>query len=411
MSWLWVAAGIARVVVGPGSQPPDIEPDDAVLFVHRANTCLPDGGIPDAETDGGLPDGGLLDAASDGGGPSTDAPITPFDAGVPPPETYVPHDAPIDGGTPDDGGLPDAGTSECGDSVMMIVQPKFTLSTSGSTFALLYVTPSAPVMRLESPTTFDDLAVATAPDVETQIVEIPDPALGTRCAGCVEGGGDYSGGGCGASGGDFWSPPSGGGGGVGGSTIATIGPYEVATKEPGSRTDLATWLDELGYVYQTSDLDALEPYIMQGWSVVAVRIAQTTSFTGGLQPISMTWAGTEMTVPLRLASQSSLTVYFAADHRYELPGAHVSFAGYTGSSYVTRNEVTDLSSDLTAYRADADDWHRDVQVIYQDEHVPVTKDCDDQGCCQSGPGTTNGLIWGSALLLVMRRRPRRHGRL
>jgi hypothetical protein len=402
MHWLWVAAGIARVVVGPGSQPPDIEPDDAVLFVHRANTCLPDGGIPDAAIDSGFPDGSV----------STDAPVTPFDAGVPPPETFVPEDAPIDGGTLDDGGLPDAGTTQCGDSVMMVVQPKFTLSTSGSTFALLYVTPAPPVMRLESPTTFDDLATATAPNIDTQIVEIPDPALGTQCAGCG-GGGEYEGGGCGGGfGGGSWSPPS-GSGGVGGSMIATIGPYEVATQQPTSRTDLATWLDELGYVYEASDLDALEPYITQGWSVVAVRISQTSSFTGGLQPLSMTWAGSEMTVPLRLASQASLTVYVAADHRYELPGAHVSFAGYTGSSYVTRNEVTDFSSDLTAYRADADDWHRDTMIVYQDEHVPVTKDCDDdQGCCQSGPGTTNGILWGSALLLLMwPGRRRRHGRL
>jgi hypothetical protein len=115
-----------------------------------------------------------------------------------------------------------------------------------------------------------------------------------------------------------------------------------------------------------------------------------------------------MTVALRLASQASLTVYFAADHRYELPGAHVSFSGYTGSSYVTRNEVSDLSSDLTAYRADSDDWHRDTMIVYQDEHVPVTKDCDDDsGCCQSGTGTTNGIMWGSVLLLVMRRGRRR----
>jgi hypothetical protein len=406
MHWLWVAAGIARVVVGPGSEPPDIEPDDAVLFVHRANTCLPDGGIPDA--------------AIDGGSALPDAWTTPVDAGpvAPPPETFVPADAPIDGGAPDDsgslddGGIPDAGTTECGDSVMMVVQPKFSLSTSGSTFALLYVTPAPPVMRLESPTTFADLAAATAPNIETQIVEIPDPALGTQCAGCGDTGGDYSGGGCGGGGGGYWSPPGGGGGGVGGSMIATIGPYEVATKQPASRSDLAMWLDELGYVYQTSDLDALEPYIMQGWSVVAVRISQTSSFTGGLQPISMTWAGTEMTVPLRLASQASLTVYFAADHRYELPGAHVSFSGYTGSSYVTRNEVSDLTSDLTAYRADADSWYRDTMIVYQDKHVPVTKDCDDDsGCCQSGPGTTNGILWGSALLLVMFRGRRRQRRL
>ena len=67
---------------GAGLATTDIEPDDAVLFIHRANTCLPDGGIPDAAIDGGFPDAGSI---------STDAPITPVDTGVPPPETFRPR--------------------------------------------------------------------------------------------------------------------------------------------------------------------------------------------------------------------------------------------------------------------------------------------------------------------------------
>jgi len=359
-----------------------MQPDDAVLFVHRANTCLPDGGLPDAP----------LDSGSGGS-------ATPLDA-APPPDAFIP-----DAGAGSDAGIPDAGTTGCGDSVMMVVQPRFTLTTRGSKFALLYVTPAPPVMRLESPTTFDDLDAATAPLIDTEIHEIPDPALGTQCEGCISGG-DNSGGGCNyESNTPGWNPPT-LDGGVGGSTIQTIGPYEAATRQPTSRTDLARWLDGLGYVYQTADLDALEPYVSQGWSVVAVRVVQNGSFTGGLQPFSMTWAGSEVTVPLRLASQSSLTIYISADHRYELPGAHVSYAGFTGTTYVTRNEVSDLRDDLTAMRASVDDWTHDVKVVYEDKHVPVTKPCDEQGCCQSGTGSTNGLMWGSALLVVMRRRRR-----
>jgi hypothetical protein len=396
MNWLWVAAGIARVVVGPGSDPPDMEPDDAVLFVHRTNTCVPDGGLPDAAIDGGsaLPDAAM---ALDAGGPTAPPP----EAG-PPPDAYIP-----DGGTGSGSAIPDAGATQCGDSVMMVVQPRFTVSTRGSHFALLYVTPSTPVMRLESPTTFSDLAAATAPEIETQIVEIPDPALGTQCEGC--GTSSHESGGCNYESNPGWDPPS-LDGGVGASMIQMIGPYEVATRQPASRTELASWLDKLGYAYADADLTALEPYFTQGWTVVAVRVAQESSFSGGLQPLSMTWAGSDITVPLRLASQPTLTVYIAADHRYDLPNAHVSYAGYTGSSFVTRNEVDNLSSDLTAYRATNDAYARDVDVIYQDEHVPVKKPCqDDSGCCQSGAGTTNGIMWGGALLLVMRRK-RRQGR-
>lgn len=384
MNWLWVAAGIARIVVGPHSDPPDMQPDAAVLYVHRANTCLPDGGLPDAAVDAGS-------ASSDAGTMQLDA--------APPPDAFIP-----DAGAGSDAGIPDAGTAGCGDSVMMVVEPRFTLTTNGSTFALLYVTPAPPVMRLEASSTFDDLDAVTAPLIETEIREIPDPALGTRCEGCSVGAGSY--GGCGVEAPGSWYPPA-GDGGVGGSTIQTIGPYEAATLQPASRSDLATWLDGLGYVYQTADLDALEPYISQGWSVVAVRIAQPGSFSGALQPLSMTWAGSEITVPLRLASQSSLTVYISADHRYELPGAHVSFAAFAGPTYVTRNEVSDFSSDATAFRASVDDWTHDVTVIYQDKHVPVTKPCEDQGCCQSGTGSTNALLWSSALLVVIRRRRRR----
>jgi hypothetical protein len=389
MNWLWVAAGIARVVVGPGSTPPEIEPDDAVLFIERPNTCLPDAGVPDAAIDGG--------AITDAGSALPDAAM----AFAPPPDAAVLPDA------GSDGGIPDAGTTSCGDSVMMIVQPHFSVGARGSHFALLYVTPATPVMRLESPTTFDDLAAATAPEIDTRIVEVPDPALGTRCEGCVSTS-NNEGGGCGYESNPSWNPPT-LDGGVGASTIQTIGPYEVATRQPSSRTELAKWLTDLGYAYETTDLDALEPYLTQGWAVVAVRVAQESSFTGGLQPLSMTWAGSDITVPLRLASQPSLTVYIAADHRYELTGAHVSFAGYTGASFVTRNEVDNLASDLTAYRATNDNSTRDVHTIYQEEHVPVTKDCDDQGCCQSGKGTTNGILWAAALLTVVGR-PRRSGR-
>jgi hypothetical protein len=381
MSWLWVAAGIARVVVAPDTAPPDMEPDDAILFVQHANTCVPDAGI---DYDAGSP---ALDAM----GP------TP-----PPPEAAIP-----DAGPPDDGGIPDAGTTDCGNSVMMVVQPRFSLSPSGSTFALLYVTPAAPVMRLEASSTFDDLAAATAPAIETQIVEVPDPTLGTVCEGCGAGNTSNSGG-CNYESNPSWTPPS-LDGGVGGSTIDTVGPYDVATRQPASRADLAGWLDELGYRYDTSDLDALDPYVAQGWSVVAVRISEHSAFTGGLAPLSMTWAGSDIVVPLRLASQSALTVYISADHRYDLPDAHVSYAAFAGPSFITRNEVTDLSYDRTAERAAVDEYERDVKTVYQEEDVPVSKNCDDEGCCQSGPGTTNGALWGVALLMVVGR-PRRSAR-
>jgi hypothetical protein len=398
MNWLVVAAGIARVVIGPGSDPPDMQPDDAVLFVHRANTCVPDAGIPDASLDAGMPVDAPM-AIPDASGPT-----------APPPDAYVPDAGPSgDGGVPD-AGIPDAGTTMCGDSVMMVVQPRFTIASRGSTFALLYVTPAPPVMRLESPNTFDDLATLTAPDIDTQIVEIPDPALGTRCPGCG-GGGDYNGGGCSFESNPSWDPPSGGGSGIGGSTIQTVGPYEVATRQPTSRAEVAKWLDDLGYLYTDQDLTALEPYFSHGWSVVAVRVSQQAAFSGGLEPLSMTWAGSDVTIPLRLASQSSLTVYIAGDHRYEVPNAHVSFAANTGSTFLTRNDVSDLSSDLTAYRASVDSYTHDVMVVYQDMHVPVTR-CEDQGCCQSGPGTTNGIMWGLALFTVVGRRKRsaRHRR-
>ena len=367
MNTVVVAAGLARMLVAPSSPPPDMQPDQAVLFVHRAATCVSDAGLPDAAvTDAAVPDAGVADA-----------------------------------------GVPDAGATMCGDSVMMVVQPRFSIDYRGARFALLYVTPGPPAVRLESPTTFDDLAEATAPEIDVVKVPVEDPSLGTECRqGCGEGYQTQQQG-CGGGGYTDWTAPT-LDGGVTGPKTQTIGPYDVASMQPATRTELASWLDTLGYTYASADLDAIDPYLAIGWSVVAVRVTATAQLDGGLQPLSMTWAGSEIHVPLQLATdQSALTVYIESEHRVDLSGGHVSFADYlAGGGYLTRNEVTYFGSDPVGVVPANEVPYRDVVTEQQMVPVPVNKCDDDGGCCQTSGSDTTGALYVAAVALALRRRRR-----
>lgn len=368
MNSVVVAAGLARMLVATDSAPPDMQPDQAVLFVHRTATCTSDAGVPDAA----VPDAATADAATA------------------------------------DAGIPDAGATMCGDSMMMVVQPRFSVDRRGSRFALLYVTPGAPAVRLESPTTFDDLAQATAPEIDTVEVPVEDPALGTRCpSGCGAPAASNEQG-CGGGGYSTWMPPT-LDGGVTVPSLQTIGPYDVASMQPATRAELAGWLDKLGYVYTTGDLDAVDPYLTIGWHVVAVRITATGQISGGLQPLSMTWSGSELRVPLGLATdQTGITVYVESEHRVDLSDAHVSFADYLASGgYLTRNEVTSFGGDPVGEIPPSEQPYREVVTQEQQVRVPVSK-CDDGGCCQTGGSDTTGAVYLAVLMVACR--PRRSAR-
>jgi hypothetical protein len=397
------ASAVVRLLAqsdAPGEKPVLGNGQD-VLFIRRSNVVIgcptPPDGPPAPDADPDAPDAGPPDAA-------------PPDAGPP--------DA---GPSPDAGPTPDAG--DCGDNpvsaVTMVVQPRFSITTTGARFAVLLVTPSDPLVEVEDPWLFAQLTDLTATQVEYEKVEVEDPALGERCF--------DSGSGCGALDLDsdpYWDPPD-----IDPDQtqpIVTVGPYEVARSTPATTDELRAWLDGLGYLYLPEDIDAVAPYLPVGHTVLAVRVISEDAFNGGLEPLALTWAGNQMRVPIGLGAGEgprSITVYIAAEGRYDLPNADVSYASYTNwssdASFLTRNELvidesTPVVSDPIAERILGDPTYIDTIVIPMMVRVPVT-DCGDWsiGCCdlrgRTAPTPTFFLV-AFTILAITRRRPRRRSR-
>lgn len=369
-----VTLALARLVFEPSS-PVVRSHDESVLLIqrHAANLgCEP--GLPDA----GVPDG-AVDAGTE-------------DAGV-------------------DAGAPDAGCEPIvGDAVTMVVRPRFDTAVTGARFALLFVTPSRPVVEtVDDP--FPSLEAITKPKTEVQIVEVVDPSLGKQCGG---------GGGCGFGAysddpGTTFIPPELGDGGVddGPPTVETVGPYEIVRVQPADPDELQVLLASFNYRVQPEDVAALAPYISAGYSVVAVRVGEQAGTT--LAPLAMTWPGTELRLPFALDDRDTagITAYVAADGRYEFPGGLVSYAGRTfggETSYLTRIDigVTDSeapSTDPIATRVPDDDYQI-VNVVQEVKRVPQTQCLDvDVGCCDSsGPRADFGVLLVGVAFMLRRKR-------
>ncbi|HTL36856.1 MAG TPA: DUF2330 domain-containing protein [Kofleriaceae bacterium] len=384
MPWL-IAAVIARVLAIDDVPPPDVD-DDEVLLLKRHDVVVGcttgDAGVGG---DASVGDAAPADAAPDAG---------PVDAGV-------------------DGGLSDAGPTDAGpgctmipgDAVTMVVAPRVHANAMGQRFAMLYVTPSRPVVEVFADA-FGSLRTITAPNVVVHEVEVVDPALGTECAqddygGCGGGGG----GGCESG---AWDPPGYGGDDNptydGGVSLQTIGPYEILRAQPRDRAELVGWLDQLGFTYEPSDVDAVVPYIARDYHVVAVRLAANAIDTKTTS-LALTWAGSALTVPAALNASthagSPLTLYVAADGTYSFSGGKIIFSGRIsmsgmgmGTTYVTRSEVTlpstgDPDKDPVAVRILPDVEYQETIEQTHYTHVPAQVNCYDEdpppemddGCC------------------------------
>jgi hypothetical protein len=403
MFWPTVIA-IGRILAETGSPPPDVD-DDTVLLIKRSNVvigCSDDAGVPgDAGVDA------MLDAL-DAGPPDAN----PGDAGS------------GDAGVGDAGVPPDAGstcTMIAGDAVTMVLQPRVSINALGTRFAVLLVTPSRPIIEVKGDV-FGPLAAATGPKIVVHEIEVEDPALGTECAtyACGGGGGDD---GCDTGG--SWSPPDfdDDDRSDGGVAIETIGPYEVLRAQPTDAAQLEAWLTQLGYDYLPADISAVSPYIERGSTIVAVRVALDRPVqAASMMPIALTWAGSELRVPVSLGgltSGTALTVYIAADGAYTFSGARIAFSGTTSfMNWVTKNElvlgsVATPDDDPIAYRGN-DTPHRDVKQVTEYVRVPAKVECEDEdedwGCCSDGstrkrPRLDLGVIV-IAVAFVLRRRRR-----
>ncbi|MEO7095286.1 MAG: DUF2330 domain-containing protein [Polyangiales bacterium] len=387
-----VALVLARVIAEAGSPAPNLDDGDVLLIkrqhVQIGDACPPPG---DAGVDGGTDDGGI-------------------DAG------------PDDAGTGGDADVPDAGCETIdGDAVTLMVQPRFSQVTTGARFAVLMVTPSRPILQASYSYVFQDLEDVTRPQVVEHVTEIQDESMGKSCPsdGCSFAAPQDD---------PSWNPPGLGDGGIGtsdgGYTVDTVGPYQIVRAQPATTAELETWLHDLNYLTLPADVAAVAPYIERGYTVVAVRVPLVTTMERDLPPIALTWAGSELRLPVALGTPAGgtareTTVYIAGPGRFELPGAAVPFAwrtNYGNEGFLTKNVVVldsngDPDEDPVAVSV-PDVVVRDVTDVYTTKHVPVT-DCGlDFGC---GCGECNAqrtvrgdwLIVVGVVILTLRRKRRR----
>ena len=381
-----VALVLARVIAEAGSPAPNLDDGDVLLIqrqhVHVGQGCSAPG------------DAGV-DAGDDAG---------PVDAGV------------------DDGGMPDAGCEVIdGDAVTLVVQPRFSQVATGARFAVLMVTPTRPILEASRPSLFLELDEVTQSQIVEHVTRVEDPALGKTCVddtGCSYSAPEPD---------PYWTPPTVGdgglGGGGGGYTVDTVGPYEVLRAQPATTTELQDWLAANNYLTLPADLAAVAPYIARDYTVVAVRVPLVTTSEHELTPIALTWAGSELRLPVALGMPAGgtpheTTVYIAGPGRRELPGAEVSFAWRTVSGdagFLTKNVVV-LESDGPEHDPVAisvpDVLDRGVTDIYTTKRVPVV-DCDvgcSAGCGECSaqrPVRGDWLIVTGVVILTLRRRRRR----
>jgi hypothetical protein len=310
----------------------------------------------------------------------------------------------------------------------MVVRPRFTTDATGARFAVLFVTPSRPIVETV-PDQFVELAQLTAPKTEFREIEVEDPALGTRCetVGCGGGAPRHEPAGCG--GGPSFDPPNVGDGGLGDGQVGVeqIGPYDIVRATPADATELAALLDSFSYRYEQADLDAIVPYLARGYTVVAVRVAIEAASPAGraMTPIAMTWAGSELRLPVALGSESvDLKVFIAADGRYDFPGAEVPFAQpnyWSEARFLTLNKLHAITGgspddDPVATRVEGDPAFHEVNVVERIVPVPVSRLCDqgddDIGCCRAcNTGARprvrfDWIVVAGVVVLVLRKRRR-----
>jgi hypothetical protein len=181
-----------------------------------------------------------------------------------------------------------------------------------------------------------------------------------------------------------------------------LGPLEATTLAGGDLAGLKKWLADNGYAIRPDVSDALNPYVRDGWSFVAMRLTSSAPIVGGLDPVRMTFQSSQLVYPMRLSvaapSPQQVTVCTLSDHRQQRTDAdatgqstEVQFAGNVSTAvrdpllrelagnhgaYLTKIQVDiakpwQISSDFTFGNAPNDDAYRQVVYVDRNEVIPI----------------------------------------
>ena len=88
-------------------------------------------------------------------------------------------------------------------------------------------------------------------------------------------------------------------------TSFTTGVYDIVVLSAEESADLLRWLNDHGYQVDDKASSALQEYIDAGQYFLAARISLDTAPSSGeawLEPLQLSWAGTDLTLPVRLGT-------------------------------------------------------------------------------------------------------------
>lgn len=159
-------------------------------------------------------------------------------------------------------------------------------------FAWIVPVPATPELFVSTSDLFTQLALATQPTFRLRTTEdghcLAEPlAGGPMMADAASSGVDES---------TDWDV-----------TVAAeqvVGPYETVTLSAGSVEDLAGWLTEAGYDLPAGFADRARPYVSDGSSFVALRLAKHRDL-GDLAPLGLRYHADRAVVPVQLTAISA----------------------------------------------------------------------------------------------------------
>ncbi len=153
-----------------------------------------------------------------------------------------------------------------------------------------------------------------------------------------------------------------------------LGPFDVSTLAATDANALGDWLETNGYNLAPEVIQALEPYVTQGWFYIAVKLspgAGSEGLKGELDPLWITFPYDQIVYPMRPSAlaRDTLTVfmYVLADHRVE----KLQSFGYESVQYADWVDPVTLEKDspLAVFVPKKLFLTKIVETIYQPEMI------------------------------------------
>jgi hypothetical protein len=98
-----------------------------------------------------------------------------------------------------------------------------------------------------------------------------------------------------------------------------LGPLEATTLTGGDVSGVQQWLNAHGYTMRPEVVARLDPYLTQGWAMVAMRLTSTDQLNGRLAPVKLVFASDRLVYPMRMSAAAQtpqrVVVYTLGAHR------------------------------------------------------------------------------------------------